>query len=362
MATLAKAELKLWIYEGAINSYSGDPQYTITKTIIPQEETILFEIGELVKDYIPLYFDGDYGTSKLTAWASWEITNTFDDTPNPTTTVTNGTRLVSHGYGYFEDEINPQLNTPLQQSNTCIYWKKGEKVRVPLYKENELYSVEFYEGSTLTSSQSFGKTIEDITADTTSYKADTTFLTADVVSVMGNSSSEILSGINAPVGTETVIITTHDNKTVTLTVTYIDECRNTPYKVTFLNKFGSLQDIWFFGRRKETANVTREQYKINSIQSTSASTFYPTYGATDKTHNVNSKKSLVLNTGFICEDYNEVIQQMMQSEYVWIHENNKVFPVTPKDNRIDYKDSRYDKLLNFTINFEYAYSELNTIR
>jgi hypothetical protein len=56
------------------------------------------------------------------------------------------------------------------------------------------------------------------------------------------------------------------------------------------------------------------------------------------------------------------MQQMMQSEYVWIHENNKVFPVTPKDSNITYKDERYDKLLNFTVNFEYAYSELNLVR
>jgi len=35
MATLTSATLKLWIYDGLINSYSGDPEYTITKSIIP---------------------------------------------------------------------------------------------------------------------------------------------------------------------------------------------------------------------------------------------------------------------------------------------------------------------------------------
>ena len=69
-----------------------------------------------------------------------------------------------------------------------------------------------------------------------------------------------------------------------------------------------------------------------------------------------------MNTGFICDDYNEVIQQMMQSEFVWIHEDGKVFPVNPTDSEINYKDERYDKLLNFTVNFEYAYNELNSVR
>lgn len=356
---LASATLKLWIYNGQILSYTGDPQYTITKTKLPNEDTILFEISELIKDYVTINFNGNYGTANLTSWASWEITNTFDD---QSTTINTGTRLVTHGYGYFEDEINPQLTSPLQQSNTCIYWKSGEKVRVPLYKENELYSVEFYRGSDLLDSQSFGKTVTPLTADTTDYKADTTFIKADATSLMSSDSSQIQSGASAPVGTETVIITTETNQTITLTVTYIEECRNTPYKVTFLNKFGALQDIWFFGRRRESANVTRDQYKINTIQTTATSKSYATYSPTDKTFNVESKKSLTLNTGFICQDYNEVIQQMMQSEYVWIHENNKVYPVTPTDNDITYKDERYDKLLNFTVKFEYAYSEINNVR
>jgi hypothetical protein len=357
---LSSAKLELWIYTGQINSYTADPQYTITKTKIPGEETILFEISELIKDYVTVSFDGNYGTANLVSWASWKITNSFTgDAPD---TINSGTRLVTHGYGYFEDEINPQLTSPLQQSNTCVYWKSGEKVRVPLYKENELYSVEFYRGSDLLSSQTFGKTLTPLTADTTDYRADTPFIRADATSLMSSNAQAIQSATTAPVGTETVVITTETNETITLTVTYIEECRNTPYKVTFLNKFGALQDIWFFGRRKESANVTREQYKINTVQSTATSKFYPTYSPTDKTHNVESEKSLVLNTGFLCSDYNEVIQQMMQSEYVWIHEDNKVYPVTPTDNTIDYKDDRYDKLLNFTVRFDYAFSELNSVR
>jgi len=359
MATLASATLKLWIYDGQILSYSGTPQYTLTKTLIPGEQTILFEISELIKDYVEVSFDGDYGTAKLSSWASWQITNTFDDDSE---TINEGTRLVTHGYGYFEDEINPQLTSPLQQSNTCIYWKKDEKVRVPLYKENELYSIEFFEGNVSLRTQTFGKTVKDLTADTTDYTADTTVIKADATSIMSSISTSITSGVNAPLGTDKVTITTEDNKTIILSVTYIDECKNTPYKVTFLNKFGALQDIWFFGRRKESANVTREQYKINTVQSTATSKFYPTYSPTNKTHNVESEKSLVLNTGFLCSDYNEVIQQMMQSEYVWIHEDNKVYPVTPTDNTIDYKDDRYDKLLNFTVRFDYAFSELNSVR
>ncbi len=362
MATLSNATLKLWVYQDFIGNYdTNNPNYTITKTKLNSEDDILFEISELAKDYIPIEFDGDYGSANITAWVSFEVTYNFDDS---SVSVKKGDLLATHGYGYFEDEINPQLTSPLQQSNTCVYWRSGEKVRIPLYSGLELYDVEWFIDSTSQGKQSFGNNITPITADTTNYRADNvSLIKADTTHIDNIDENDYSKNVYAPnVSVNRAVVTTRDNQQVELTITYINECKNTPYKVTFLNKFGVLQDIWFFGRRKESANVTREQFRINTVQPSSTGSYYKTSSSTDKIHNIESKKSLVLNTGFICEDYNEVVQQMMQSEYVWIHENNKVYPVTPSDNTIDYKDRRYDKLLNFTVRFDYAFSELNSVR
>jgi len=362
MATLINSELKLWVYTGQINSYDpANPNYTISKNKLSGDETIVFEIAELVKDFVPIYFDGDYGTSVITAWATWTITSTYSD---GTVASKSDTILATHGYGYFEDSINPQLSTnPLQQSNTCIYWKFDEKIRIPLYRDRELYSVEFFINDETVTKLSYGSVIDPLTADNTNYKADNTLFKADRTSTIGLDSSEFqTSGIANEVGVNKIIITTSDNKQIELTVNLIDECKNTPYKITFINKFGALQDIWMFGRRKEKANVSRESYKVNTIKSPSTGSYYPTYKATDTIHNIQSKKSLTLNTGFVCEDYNEVIQELLSSEYVWIHEDNKVYPVIPKDNVVEYQTNLYEKLLNYTINFDYAYNEINLVR
>jgi len=365
MATLSEATLKLWIYDGQINSFDRDnPQYTITKTKLSSEEKILFEIGELAKDYININFDGNYGTANLTSWVTYEIDSVFDkglDTQKEAKDI--GTLLGTHGYGYFEDEINPQLTNPLQQSNTCIYWKKGERVRIPLYSGQSLYDVEWYEGETVVQDDVFGENIEPITADTTDFRADHDgVISADMTHIGNTNEAEYTVDSISPLNATKAIVRTKDDTEVIVYVTYVEECKNTPYKITFLNKFGVLQDIWMFGRRKESAEASRETFKVNTIESTSTSTFYPTYKPTDKIHNVNAKKSLTLNTGFICEDYNEVIQQLLFSEKVWIHEENKVFPVVPKDNTIEYKTNLYDKVLNYTISFDYAYSEINLVR
>ena len=361
MATLSSATLKLWVYDDFIGNYNtNNPNYVITKTKLSSEETILFEIAELVKDYIPVEFDGNYGTANITAWVSYEIESTFDDGSK---SIDRNTLLGTHGYGYFEDEINPQLDSPLQQSNTCIYWRSGEKVRIPLYSGYELYDVEWYLDNVIQETNVYGTNLIQINADTTDYTADNiSTIKADTTHAQNIVENDYSLSNYSPVGANKAIVKTRDNQEVVVDVYYIDECRNTPYKITFINKFGVLQDIWFFGRRKENANITRESFRINTIEVTSTSKYYKTSRSTDKTHNVDSKKSITLNTGFVCSQYNEVIQQLMQSEYVWIHENNKVYPVTPSDNTIDYKDERYDKLLNFTVKFDYAYSEINLVR
>lgn len=365
---LKSAELKLWIYNGLLGSYdSANPNYTITKTKLSTEQTILFEIAELAKDYITISFDGNYGNANITSWVSYELTSTFDTQSGGVdqTSTQKGTLLGTHAYGYFEDEINPQLINPLQQSNKCIYWKSGEPVRIPLYSGQSLYDVEWYEGETLKSVNVFGDNLKAITADTIEFTADhqnIPQLTADTTHKGNLEEAEYSKDSTSPTGATKAIVRTRENVEVQVDVNYIEECKNTPYKVTFLNKFGVLQDIWFFGRRKEKADVTRESFRVNTINSTTTSTLYPTYKRTDKIHNVESKKSLTLNTGFICEDYNEVIQQLLQTEFCWIHEDNKVFPVTPSENNIEYKTNLYEKLLNFTLNFDYAYSELNSVR
>lgn len=361
MATLTKAELKLWVYTGEINSYTGNPDYTITKNKLALEPNIVFEISELVKDHLPATFTGTYNSADITSWASYEITNTFSDN---TTSVEKNTLLATHGYGYFEDRINPQLTQTLQQSNTCIYWRKEDPVRVPLYMSNQLYEVTFKQDGTVIedTNQTFGQPQKAITADTSDITADSHLFTADVTLSNLLKDNEYTQTVVAPTGADEITITATNGTQTVLNVYYIEECRNTPFKITFINKFGALQDIWMFGRRKESASITRESFKRSTLGGTASSVFYNTYNPTDRIFNVDEKKSLTMNTGFVCEDYNEVIQQLLATEHCWIRENGKVFPIVPKDSVVEYQTHRYEKLLNYTVSFDYGYSEINLVR
>jgi len=73
-------------------------------------------------------------------------------------------------------------------------------------------------------------------------------------------------------------------------------------------------------------------------------------------------KSLTLNTGFLRDEYNETMRQLFQSEDIWIRDENKTLPVVVKDSSFTYKTSLNDKLVNYTVQFEFAFDGINNIR
>ena len=76
MPVLDRAELELYIYDGTSGSYTdSDLRYELSKTRISSQDNIIFEISELVRDYIDLTFNDDY-LSK-TKWVS-AITRLYD--------------------------------------------------------------------------------------------------------------------------------------------------------------------------------------------------------------------------------------------------------------------------------------------
>ena len=69
-----------------------------------------------------------------------------------------------------------------------------------------------------------------------------------------------------------------------------------------------------------------------------------------------------MNTGFVKEDMNQTIEELYFSENVWIRYEGKTLPVIPTSKSLQYKTSLNDKLINYTIDFEFAFDKLNNIR
>ncbi len=385
---LDSAELKIYIYTSG--GKPSSPQYTLSKTKLSGEDTINFEISELIKDYINVTFDGSYSLASFTAFVDTELTRTFKDTVSGTEVTESDPSplarkfLAFRGYGELEDEnlyltapyygknINPTLSKDILISNRKIYHKKGEPLYVPFYTTTDgVNQVKFFDGTTELTSKIYGGSVSNIRADRGDVTADNftgalDLYTADMTFRRNDNADDTIK-IAAGGGTTTkVVYTTPTGVDISIPVEEIEECKYTPYKVTFLNKFGALQDLWFFKKRVDSFSTNRESYNKNILTTTTTGVDFNRFSHSNSLLDVSSEETFIMNTGFISEDHNEVIKQFMVTEFAWIHEQTNFsfepVPIMPKTSSFTSKTVLNDKLINFEIEFEYANSYIQNVR
>ena len=362
MANIQSANLKLWVYDGVFGQKSVlTPNYIIYKEKLPTDDIVVFEVAELIRDFIDIEFDGDYDNIKQNVWVEWEVTRVFDDA---TSDLEEGYGIAFDGYGYFEDEINPQLSYGLLQSNTIMYVKEGDLARIPVYLgSNGTFKVDYYKAGTLLVSNTYGTTVTPISIDSTAYTVDNNggTITTDLTHLKSQTSNPTGSSVAYGDPDTAVIVDVFGNQT-TVHINYLTECKYDPSKVSFMNKFGVVQDLYFFKRRDDSVNVTKDSFKANTLNFGTTALSYSTSVPQNKDFNVNGSKSLKLNTGFVDEQFNEVIKQLLMSENVWIHEDGKVYPIRPKTDSLEMKKSVNSKLIDYAIDFDYSFDTINSIR
>lgn len=142
----------------------------------------------------------------------------------------------------------------------------------------------------------------------------------------------------------------------------LDECKFEPILVTFVNRFGALQDITFFKKSIDSMSVKGEQFKASIFNENTLS--YDTYKHQQTQFLVQGKSSITMNTGYLNEDYNKVLEELMLSEQVWMYRdgNTTITPIIPTTKQITYKTSVNDRLIDYTINFDMAFDKINNIR
>ena len=132
----------------------------------------------------------------------------------------------------------------------------------------------------------------------------------------------------------------------------IEECKYTPVLCDFVNRYGGWQTITFFKAQTNNIAVKGTDYKL-----TQSAINYNTAIGQFKTFNTNGKQTIKLNTGFVDENYSELITDLLLSETVLLDGK----PVTVKTQGSDLKTSLKDKLINYEMEFEYAYNLINDV-
>jgi hypothetical protein len=371
-ASLAKATLELYVWTGVYaDQVAGDKRYTITKEELGTNNYVTFELSELIRDYMITEYN-DYATDTL--WVDADVT-IYDEDDNIVQVNSQDTTtyeyLAIDGYGYFEDGINPrsvQFTTPMVlQENTTIYFYGGYDIKIPIYAEAQTIT------ATLTSSA--GANVYWENADDFWDTYDVTWgsgQTPVVITDNGNTNQKIqyliITDTEDLNDGDTVTISStnpaYSNSPVTITLRKVCEPKFTPLSVIFYNKYGALQNLWFFKKSMTDISISSNKFKNNIIDfdNSGGSPSYSLSKHQEKIFMANGKESITMNTGFYEESFNEVIRQMLLSEQVWVYDGTNTLPINLKSNTLLFKKGVNDKLISYTISFDYAYDKINNIQ
>ena len=362
---LASVQLKLHIYTGTqTTSRPASPTYSMNIDAIlggTGLNTASFEVSELVRDYISNTFNDTYSSDTL--WVDYTTQQT--DLSGSTGSVSSFTQLTAFdGYGYFEDGANPQNDLVTLQSNELIFTNDFSAVRIPVYVSSATSVTYLKNGeqifrkdlATSTSNTLQIQYVENLALDADAFKnrvdaiADTTVEAFNCVKAIAD---EVYQEFDA----DTIYIEQNGLVDV-VKIEEIEECKHTPYKVTFINKYGALQDLWFFKRANLSLSTSQDNYTANIVSNGS----YSIHQASKTIFNKTGIESLKLNTGFYPESYNDIFRQLSLSEEVWIKYEGQTLPITVMTSSLNYKTSINDKLINYTIDVEFAFNKINNIR
>lgn len=280
-------------------SINGNLEYTIIKDTVGT--SVLFEVSELVADYLDITYDGTY--TSQTVVVSGVIT--FYSGKNAGGSIVGTPSQFNHigleGYSTFKEGKNYTIaDETLLQSNTIMYVPEGVAGVIPYIDEGEIVYQSFSTSAT----------------------------SATVV-------------------------------TIPITIKRTCDPKYTPVKVTFLNKFGALQDMYFDKKSVNKYSTTSENFKRNIIGIDGS---YSTTRHQSFNKNFSMSETITLNTGFVSEQMDEVINQLTLSPYIWGEINSEIIPLKIVTTDQTRKTHLNDKLINYTVEFEYAYDSINNIR
>ena len=309
----------------------GVEAYSLVKNKTATSSVVLFEVAELIRDYLYPKYNGNTVASDFNNVIV--LTYTWKSGLNGTGT-TEGTPLVVNAfgidaYGYFEDGSNPTTTKGYMQSNQTIYCLPQTSLKIPIDRNNTT-NIDFFDEGTQTDTQTITPSATEV---------------FEYITVQTGDADELR------------ITTTDGLKTVKIIT--IDECKYTPHRVSFINRWGAIQDLWFFKKAIQGLTISKENFKSSSITSTGS---YSTTEHQQKTFNVISKEKITLNSGYVSQEYNAPMQELMQSEQVWMEVYGVVTPMTVTDSSFTFKTSLNDKLVDYKLQLDYAFDSINNIR
>jgi hypothetical protein len=337
-----EVEVRLFIWNGT-GAAPANPQRTLSKPIPSSLITeVVFNISPYIREYITLKNDtgatnyNTLGTGTAVHWANCKVDVYLNGVSQSSTTY-----KCFDGYTEFTDGANYDRGNIFLDEGTYYY---------------------YYDASQNPSSNDWDRVgrITLVTGSVNYTKVKWTNLETAATTTSNFPNNERVSSCPCITptyladGCKTEIL--DDTNTVIATYYFIpqEECKYSPIKMSFVNKYGQWQRVDFFKASVDTFDVIVTPYNY----SVSTWDYGVEYGQT-REMNINGQQSITVNTGWVTEDYKEIIKQILLSERRLIYitdtrDRTIQIPVTLKSTNVTLQ-----KHINYKLDFQFAFDHLN---
>ena len=341
---LESVTLKVWIYSGTQGDEAAQsvelianesrlelPTYILKGSAVLNgtNKAVQFDIAPLVRDYIESSLNQTHNSNNA-VWVDLQSTTTIGGTE-----LINASEhfLALDGYEYTMNIVGNQLDESLRTSNRYILNSEGSQVSYPVLRKG-VVAYRWSDGNTIL--------IESSVTDLTD----------------SDLSNEQIVYLVSPVDESPTDLRLEYNDTTTENIKIEDRCqgRYEHTKLTFVNRLGAFQDVWFFANAKSSLKVKDDSWNRRNLVS-GGGAYRPT--AVKNITAVNERHTL--NSGFYPESNNVVFEELIQAQNVWITKGIETFPILIKNTSFNFKDSNTHKAVNYTINFEYAFNKMKSL-
>jgi len=353
-STQTGSKVELSIYKkGDIPPTSGVGYYSLSKNIVSaSQRATRYNISNFVKEFFSHSSMTTTSTSAVDASVNdWVFVDVKLSWYNGTvyTTISNATYVALDGFTEYTDGANSASYLPM-------------KVLLNNNITKQVIQTSSYAGfsfNVIGDVPNYGNRIDAVY--TTTYNGSPYTVTVSVIN--GGEARGVINRV-VPLslypsliqfGSDTTIslqyiLTSTPTQVVNIKTTIIEECKYTPVNCTYINRFGGWEVLTFFKAQTNSISVKGTDYKL-----TQEGLYYNTTIGQFKKMNINGKQTVKLNTGWVDENYSELITDLLLSETVLLDNA----PVTVKTQSSDLKTTLKDKNINYEIEFEYAFNLIN---
>lgn len=329
--------MSIWVWDGDKASVPTAPVYTFTKpnpTASTGNDKV--NISRLISDYIDFTPQSTNTTSAINGnnqqWVKTSVTYLTTDPTDGTTPQEESTNLflLSYSYGYEGENITTIPNNILLEAQDYKVNRNGVFV-VPVLGDESSgtnYSIISYPNNEINISSSVAASTD---------------------------SSELVQYLWVQVDETTndkYIEVDYDGVVTTLLI--YDECKYQPIDIFFQNKEGGEQVVTFFKEQRYSISVDSNSFESDRGQPSERNHQFVTF-------NVQARGLITLNSGWVDEEMNEIFKQMFLSERIWSYDGTSFIPLNIKSKNLEYKTRQKERLINYEVQFEPSYNEINNI-